>query len=276
MLFGAIIGDIVGSKYEFDNIRTKNFEFFDEDMFYTDDTVMSIAIYQALKRTYKDNYNNLSYEVTKQMQLYGRIYSQCSYGCRFADWIFSNNPMPYNSFGNGSAMRVSSVAYFAKSLDEAKELSKRVSEITHNHPEGIKGAEATAVAIYMALNKYSKEEIKKYIEDNYYSMNFNYETLKKTYAFNETCQDTVPQALYCFFESKNFEDAIRIGISIGGDSDTLCAITGAVSEAYYGIPEDMKMTALSYLDDHLKRKALESDVLEQELTKSSIIKSSKR
>lgn len=265
MLFGAIIGDIVGSKYEFNNIRTKDFKFFDKDMFFTDDTVMSVAVYQALKRTYKDNYEKLDYEVTKQMQLYGRIYPYCSYGGRFANWIFSNDPKPYNSFGNGSAMRVSPVAYFAKSLDEVKELSKKVTEVTHNHPEGIKGAEATSVAIYMALNKCSKEEIKKYIEENYYSMDFDYETLKKEYRFNEICQDTVPQALYCFFESENFEDAIRTGISIGGDSDTLCAITGAVAEAYYGIDKKMKKEALSYLDDHLKKKAIESDLLEEEL-----------
>lgn len=276
MLFGAIIGDIVGSKYEFNNIRTKNFEFFDKDMFYTDDTVMSIAIYQALKKTYKDDYNKLSYEVTKQMQLYGRIYQHCSYGYRFARWIDSNNPRPYNSFGNGSAMRISAVAYFAKSLDEVKELSKKVSEVTHNHPEGIKGAEATAVAIYMALNKYNKDEIKKYIEENYYSMNFDYEKLKKNYSFNETCQDTVPQALYCFFKSENFEDAIRTGISIGGDSDTLCAITGAISEAYYGISKEMKTTALAYLDEHLKNKVIEADTLEQELNEQNSIKPSKR
>ena len=261
MLFGAVIGDIVGSKYEFDNIRTKRFEFFDKDMFFTDDTVMSVAVYEALKNSRENNYNNLKEETVKQMQLYGHKYPYCSYGGRFVMWLMDKDPQPYNSFGNGSAMRVSPVAYFANSIEEVKELSKRVTEVTHSHPEGIKGAEATAVSIFMALNKCDKKEIKKYIEDNYYSMDFDYEELRKNYRFNEICQDTVPQALYCFFESKDFEDAIRTGISIGGDSDTLCAITGAVAEAYYGVNQKMKDKALSYLDSHLRNKIIEAEEL---------------
>ncbi len=259
MLFGAVIGDIVGSKYEFDNIRTKEFKFFDNDMFFTDDTVMSVAVYEALKNTKENNYENLSNETVKQMQFYGRKYPYCSYGGRFSSWLKERNPKPYNSFGNGSAMRVSPVAYFANSIEEVKDLSRKVTEVTHNHPEGIKGAEATAVAVYMALNKCDKKEIKKYIEDNYYKLNFNYEDLRKNYEFNEICQDTVPQALYCFFESEDFEDAIRIGISIGGDSDTLCAITGSVAEAYYGVSNKMKTKALSYLDSYLNKKVLEAE-----------------
>lgn len=269
MLIGAIIGDIVGSKYEFNNNRTKDFIFFDEDMFFTDDTVMSVAIYTALSKTYKNNYRDLDKEVIKYMQLYGRIYQGRGYGGRFAKWIWETNPQPYNSYGNGSAMRVSSVPYFAKSLEEVKMLSKKVSEVTHNHEEGLKGAEATAVAIYLALQGKNKKEIKKYIEDNYYSMDFDYEVLKETYVFNETCQDTVPQALYCFFESNDFEDAIRIGISIGGDSDTLCAIIGAVAEAYYGIDKGICKEALTYLDDHLEKKVAEAENLEKKLIKQN-------
>lgn len=269
MLFGAVIGDIVGSKYEFDNIRTKDFDFFDRDMFFTDDTVMSVAVYEALKNTYENDYKGLSEEVVKQMQQYGRRYPYCSYGGRFAFWLMDKDPQPYNSFGNGSAMRVSAVPYFAKSIDEVKVLSRKVTEVTHNHPEGIKGAEATAVATYMALNKCNKKEIKKYIEDNYYSMNFDYEELRKNYRFNEICQDTVPQALYCFFESNNFEDAIRTGISIGGDSDTLCAITGAVAEAYYGVNKKMQKGALAYLDGHLREKVVEAELLVKELSKKN-------
>jgi type I restriction enzyme M protein len=188
-------------------------------------------------------------------------YTTAGYGGMFIDWLIKGDTKPYNSFGNGSAMRVSPVAYFANSIEEVKELSKQVTEVTHSHPEGIKGAEATAVSIFMALNKCDKKEIKKYIEDNYYSMDFDYEELRKNYRFNEICQDTVPQALYCFFESKDFEDAIRTGISIGGDSDTLCAITGAVAEAYYGVNQKMKDKALSYLDSHLRNKIIEAEEL---------------
>jgi type I restriction enzyme M protein len=262
MLYGAMIGDIVGSKYEFNNIRTKDFNFFDKDMFFTDDTVMSVAVYEALKETYKNKYKNLANKTVEKMQEYGKLYPYCSYGGRFSSWLRSSDPQPYNSFGNGSAMRVSPVAYFAKSIDETKKLSRIVTSVTHNHPEGIKGAEATAVSIYLALNKKNKNEIKKYIEDNYYSMNFDYEDLRKNYYFNEICQDTVPQALFCFFESKDFEDAIRTGISIGGDSDTLCAITGAVAEAYYGVNKKTKEEALSYLDKRLYNVIKESDLVE--------------
>ena len=251
MLYGAIIGDIIGSKYEFNNIKIKNFNFFDKDMFFTDDTVMSVAVGNALLNTYKNNYNNLKEEVIKQMQKYGRIYSNAGYGNMFKAWLQDENPTPYNSFGNGSAMRVSAVSYFAKSLDEVKKLSKIVSEITHNHIEGIKGAEATSVAIYMALHKASKEEIKDYITKNYYDLDFDYEKLRKEYKFNELCQTTVPQALYCFLISENFEDTIRTGISIGGDSDTLCAIAGSVAEAYYGIDEKYIKEANKYLDNRL-------------------------
>lgn len=257
MLYGAIIGDIVGSKYEFNNIKTKEFTFFEKDMFFTDDTVMSVAITEALFNTYKNDYKNLSAEVIKQMQKYGRMYSNVGYGGMFRKWLKSENPEPYNSCGNGSAMRVSSVAYFAKSIDEVKMLAKMVTEVTHNHEEGIKGSEATAVAIYMALNKSSKEEIKKYIVNNYYDLNYDYEKLKKEYTFKALCQTTVPEALYCFLISNSFEDTIRTGISIGGDSDTLCAIAGAVAEAYYGVDENMKEISLTYLDQHLCNKIIE-------------------
>lgn len=264
MLYGAIIGDIVGSKYEFNNYRSKNFDFFDNEMFFTDDTVMSIAVCKALANTYKNNYKNISEETVKQMQQIGRKYPLSGYGGNFFKWVFSINPQPYNSFGNGSAMRVSSVAYFAKSLDEVKKLSKAVSEVTHNHKEGIKGAEATAVAIYLALHGKSKEEIRKHIEENYYPMDYNYYNLQATYMFNETCQETVPQALYCFFESKSFEDTIRTGISIGGDSDTLCAIAGSVAEAYYGIDDKMKREAVSYLDRYLKEELRQLELFAKE------------
>ena len=267
MLFGAIIGDIVGSKYEFDNIRTKDFLFFENDMFFTDDTVMSIAVFEALKNTRENNYTNLKEETVRQLKKYGRMYPNCSYGVRFRHWLISDEPQPYNSYGNGSAMRISSVGYFANSIDEVKKLSRVISEVSHNHPEGVKGAEATAIAIYMALNKKSKSEIKEYIEKNYYSLDFEYEELVKNYRFNETCQDTVPQALYCFFISDSFEDAIRCGISIGGDSDTLCAIVGSIAEAYYGVDREMMKRVSYYLDDFLLEKLYDSQEFEKLLNK---------
>ena len=247
-MLGAIIGDIVGSIYEFDNIRTKNFQLFSSRCFFTDDTVMTIAVYKALKKSKLFNYKNLQEQAVKQMQKYGKLYPNMSYGTSFQQWLNTKNPRPYNSYGNGAAMRVSPVAYFAKSIDEVKKLSYQVTVVSHNHEEGIKGAEATAISIWLALNKYSKEQIKKYIEEKYYSLDFIYEDLVKNYRFNETCQNTVPQAIYCFLISESFEDCLRTSISIGGDSDTLCAISCAIAEAYYGIPEDIKFKALQYLD----------------------------
>ncbi len=247
-MLGAIIGDIVGSIYEFDNIRTKNFQLFSSRCFFTDDTVMTVAVYKALKKSKLSKFKNLQEQTVKEMQKYGKLYPNMSYGTSFRHWLNSKKPRPYNSYGNGSAMRVSPVAYFAKSIDEVKELSYKVSIVTHNHEEGIKGAEATAISIWLALNKYSKEQIKKYIQEKYYSLDFEYEDLVKNYRFNETCQNTVPQAIYCFLISESFEDCLRTSISIGGDSDTLCAISCAIAEAYYGIPEDIKFIALQYLD----------------------------
>lgn len=254
-MLGAIVGDIVGSIYEFNNIKRKDFSLFTSNNFFTDDSVMTFAIYSALKKC-KGNYRSLSKLVINQMQQFGKLYpnsAKISYGTNFATWLTTKNPQPYNSFGNGSAMRVSPVAYFAKTEDEVKHLSKLVTEVTHNHPEGLKGAEATAMAIFLSLQKNNKEEIKKYIETNYYSLNFDYQDLVENYTFNETCQNTVPQAIYCFLISNSFEDAVRTAISIGGDSDTLCAITASIAEAFYEIPENIEISALDYLDNRLAK-----------------------
>ena len=260
-MLGAIIGDIVGSKYEFNNIKTKDFVFFQPDMFFTDDTVMTVAIYDALSSC-KGNYSYLSDLTIEKMQEYGKRYpanGKIGYGGLFADWLKSETPIPYNSFGNGSAMRVGAVAYFAKTFDELRALSYAVTAVTHNHEEGIKGAEATAVATFMALHGASKEEIKGKIENEYYSLDFDYKNLKETYSYKVSCQRTVPEALYCFLISNSFEDTIRTGVSIGGDSDTLCAIAGGVAEAFYGIPKEMKSTAKLYLDKFLNKKVDEFD-----------------
>lgn len=249
-MIGAITGDIVGSIYEFNNHRSKEFKFLTEKNFFTDDTVMTIAIAKALMDSDKD-YKNLGKMAIRNMQEFGRRYPHSGYGGMFGEWIFSPSPKPYNSFGNGAAMRVSPCGYVAKSLDEAILLSRKVTEVTHNHEEGIKGAEAVAVCIYLARTGKSIEEIKEYVNSNYYKIDFTLNDIRDTYRFNETCQDTVPQALEAFFESTSFEDAIRNAISIGGDSDTLAAITGGIAEAYYGIPKSLKNDVLSYLDDYL-------------------------
>lgn len=249
-MIGAIIGDIVGSRFEWNNIKTKDFELFTAGCFFTDDSVMTIAVADALVRA-NGNIDVLSEYAVESMQLIGRPFPDCGYGGSFYHWMYSDNPKPYGSYGNGAAMRVSACGFAAKSLEEAKALSKAVTEVTHNHPEGIKGAEATAVSIYLARSGCSIEEIQQHISTKYYPMDFTLDEIRDTYEFNETCQDTVPQALKAFFESLDFEDAIRNAISIGGDSDTLAAITGGIAEAYYGVPQDIKDKALEYLDEDL-------------------------
>lgn len=247
-MLGAIIGDIVGSRFEWDNIKTKEFDFLTYKCSVTDDSIMSLAVAKAIVQCDGD-YSALGKNAVKYMQEIGRPYPFCGYGGMFRQWMYSDDPKPYGSYGNGAAMRVSACGFAATSMDEAIELSRKVTEVTHNHPEGIKGAEATAVAIYMARTGSSILEIRDYINNNYYPMNFTLDGIRDSYSFNETCQDTVPQAIMAFLESENFEDAIRNAISIGGDSDTLAAITGGIAEAYYGIPAEIRKHALTFLDE---------------------------
>ncbi|MPQ44360.1 ADP-ribosylglycohydrolase family protein [Clostridium tarantellae] len=249
-MLGAIIGDIVGSRFEWYNNKSKEFEFFNKKCFFTDDSVMSLAIAKAIMES-KDDYSDLSKKTVKCMQEIGRPYPRCGYGGMFYEWMYTNNPKPYNSFGNGAAMRVSACGLVADSINEAKMLSEKVTCVTHNHPEGLKGAEATAIAIFLARSGKSIDEIKNYIEKYYYEINFTLDSIRDTYEFNETCQETVPEALEAFFESNSFEDAIRNAISIGGDSDTLAAITGSIAEAYYGIPSEFREKAIKFLDKRL-------------------------
>lgn len=249
-MLGAIIGDTVGSRFEWHNHRSKDFDFLTYKCEPTDDSIMTLAIAKAILKS-EGNINKLPDLAVRYMQQLGRLYPDAGYGGAFRKWIRSNNPKPYGSFGNGAAMRVSPVGFAAKSLDEAKAMSKAVTKVTHNHPEGIKGAEATTVAIFMALHGKSMLEIRDYIDKNYYPMNYTLDGIRGSYQFNETCQDTVPQAMMAFFESTGFEDAIRNAISIGGDSDTLAAITGGIAEAYYGIPSEIRKHELTFLDERL-------------------------
>ncbi len=252
-MIGAILGDIVGSIYEFDNIKTKDFELFDKECFFTDDSVMTIAIAEALMQYESINENNIEEFKEKLIDVMHEIgikYPDCGYGGHFLMWIMLNDRTPYNSFGNGSAMRVSSVGWYAKTLELAELIAKVTAEVSHNHPEGIKGAVATAGAVFLARTGATIDDLKKYIS-KYYTIDFTIDEIRPLYDYDITCQGTVPQAMQAFFESESFEDAIRNAISIGGDSDTLAAITGAVAEAYYGIPDELKETALSYLDERL-------------------------
>lgn len=263
-MMGAIIGDIVGSRFEFDNHREKDFEMFTDDCQVTDDSIMTLSVAKAIIETEKiikpvfDEYNYesdyyllIEKMVVKYMQEIGRKFPYCGYGGMFSKWVFSDNPQPYNSFGNGAAMRISPVGFAAGTENEVCKLSEAVTGVTHDHPEGLKGAEATAVAIYMARKGFTKSEIRDKMIHDYYSLDFTLDEIRDSYRFNEACQETVPQAVEAFLEATSFEDAIRNAISIGGDSDTLAAITGSIADAHYGVTEELKEKALSYLNDEL-------------------------
>ena len=248
-MLGAIIGDIAGSRFEWHNIKTKDFDFITHKCRFTDDSVMSLAVAKAILSCKRGN--DLSIETIHWMQELGRKHPDVGYGGHFYQWLYDTNPQPYNSWGNGSAMRVSACGFAANSLEEAIDLSRKVTEVTHNHPEGIKGAEATAVAIFMAHTGNNLLEIQDYINKHYYKIDFKLDDIRNDYTFDVSCKGSVPQALAAFFESNSFEDAIRNAISIGGDSDTIAAITGSVAEAYYGIPTDIRNHALSFLTEDL-------------------------
>jgi ADP-ribosylglycohydrolase len=229
-MIGAIIGDVVGSRFEFNNIKTKEFELITDRSEYTDDSVLTIAVMDILNSGDVSNEN-----CVKTMQKWARKYPFAGYGSKFIFWKDMANPRPYNSCGNGSAMRVSAVGWFAKSEEDVIRLSGAVTKITHNHPEGLKGAEVTAMCIYKALHGASRKELREYILSKYPEVaDLDYEELKRTYYHGaEICQVTVPQALYCFLISTDFEDCLRTTISIGGDCDTTSAISCAIAEAFY-------------------------------------------
>ena len=265
-MYGAIFGDIVGSIYEFNNHRDKEFRLFTTDCFATDDSIMSLCVGKAVMDSFDGNgwdYDKLSELAREYMQDIGQHYPDCGYGGNFYYWIMEHQTEPYNSFGNGAAMRVTACGEVARNIEEAEALAEAVTRVSHNHPEGIKGAKAVAVAIFLAKKRVHKSDILDYIRKNYYpdyafmAKGFDCDSIRKTYQFNETCQDTVPQALECFFEASDFEDAIRNAISIGGDSDTIAAITGSVAEAYFGkenIPSTpLKRARLHCLDDRLEK-----------------------
>ncbi len=252
-MLGAILGDVVGSRFEFHNYLSKEFTFLTDDCCFTDDTVMTCAVAQALMDS-KDDFSDLSEKTVDAMQRIGRQFPNCGYGARFIHWMFSDDPQPYNSYGNGSAMRISPVGFAARNVEEAKKLSAAVTRVSHNHPEGMKGAEATAVAIVMARQGKTKDEIRAVMAD-YYDLSVSVDEYRMQWQGHgkEICQVSLPQALTCFFEGESYEDVIRNCISIGGDSDTIAAIAGGIAEAYYGIPDIIKDQVWNYLPPTLMR-----------------------
>lgn len=259
-MIGAIIGDIAGSHVEFNYHKMKDYELFADDCRITADSIMTLAVAKAIMGAEKtktstiDGCERAPVErlSVKYMREIGRHYSNRGYGGMFLRWIFSEDPKPYGSFGSGAAARISPAGFLAKTEGEAKRLSEAVTGVTHNHAEGLKGAEAVSVAIYMARCGFMKSEIRHKINNSYYSLNFTIDEIRDTCTFNETCQETVPRAIEVFLESVSFEDAVRTAVSLGGNSHTLAAITGSIAEAYFGVPEDAEDKALAFLDEELR------------------------
>lgn len=242
-MLGAIAGDIIGSVYEFDNIKTKDFELFHPEVFFTDDTVLTVALAESILSG--TDYLDLILE-------YYHAYPNRGYGGYFRHWAEHGPHTAYNSWGNGSAMRVSPVGFAYDTLDVVLKKARQSAAITHNHPEGIKGAQATAAAIFLARTGSSKDEVKRYIEESFgYDLSTPLDQIRPHYRFDESCQGTVPQAIRAYLEASDWEDAIRNAISLGGDSDTLACITGGIAEAAFGLPEAVSEQALSHLDARL-------------------------
>ncbi len=249
-MLGAITGDIIGSVYEWKNIKTTEFELFSPRCFFTDDSVLTIALADAILN--EKNYADV-------MREYYRRYPKAGYGGMFRQWAQNPNAQAYNSWGNGAAMRISPVGYAFDSLDDVLKKAVEYTEITHNHPEGIKGACATASAIFLARTGHSKQDIKNYIVTNFgYDLDRTCDDIRPTYKFNESSQGTVPEAIVAFLDSTDFENAIRLAVSLGGDCDTLTCITGGIAQAFYGgVPSEIAEKSLSVLDEHLKAVTVE-------------------
>lgn len=246
-MLGAIIGDYVGIPYEFDGELNKkylarlDFPLFTKKSRFTDDTIMTVAVCEAVMNGRNDP-NLTRREVEKCMQHWGAKYPHGGYGGRFSSWLKEKNPKPYNSYGNGSAMRVSAVGWLYDTIEDVLEYAEITAAVTHNHPEGIKGAQSVAAAIFFARTGHSKEEIKQYVEENFhYDLNRTVDEIRPGYGFDETCQGSVPESIIAFLESESFEDAVRRAVSLDGDADTQGAIAGSIAEAFYGIPEDLKV-----------------------------------
>lgn len=257
-MIGAIAGDVIGSVYEVMGIKTKDFPLFDKDCRVTDDTVLTVAVAEALLT---------DGDYVKAMKNIGRRHPDAGYGGTFYKWLMSDEAGPYNSWGNGSAMRVSPVGWALDSEEEVLKEAKRSAEVTHNHPEGIKGAQAVALAVYMARMKATKEDIRREISDRFgYDLHRSVEEIRPNYQFDVSCQGSVPEAIICFLEARNFEDAVRNGVSLGGDTDTQGSMAGAIAEAYFGgvplqivaetkarIPVDLLSVVVKFQETYIRK-----------------------
>ena len=253
-MYGAILGDIIGSPYEFDRgNKSKDFPLFSRNSKFTDDSVMTLAVADAfLPIAPNTDDAEIRRRLVRSMQTYGRKYPYAGYGGMFRRWLKDSNPQPYGSYGNGSAMRVSSAGWLFDNLETIRHMARLSAEVTHNHPEGIKGAEATASAIYLARTGSTKAEIKAYIESNFhYDLSRSCDEIRPTYRHVESCQETVPEAITAFLEGRSFEDVIRTAVSLGGDGDTLTCIAGSIAEGYYGVPEELKQQCRAKLPEDL-------------------------
>ena len=250
-MYGAILGDIIGSPYEFDmGNKSKDFPLFSGNSTCTDDTVMTIAVANAFLDAPEEE--GIRQRLIASMQRFGKLYPYAGYGGMFRRWLKSANPQPYGSYGNGSAMRVSSAAWLFDDLDAVRRMARLSAEVTHNHPEGIKGAEATASAVFLARTGSTKEQIKAYMEDTFgYDLSRTCDQIRPTYHHVESCQETVPEAVTAFLEGKSFEDVIRTAVSLGGDCDTLTCIAGSIAEGFYGVPENLKQECRNRLPEPL-------------------------
>ncbi|MBE9005317.1 ADP-ribosylglycohydrolase family protein [Fortiea sp. LEGE XX443] len=249
-MLGAIAGDIIGSVYEVNNIKTKDFPLFNRQCRFTDDTVLTVAVAEIILDAGELLHSS---QYIEQFKSYFCRYPYAGYGGTFRNWATSSNSEPYNSWGNGSAMRVSPVGFAFNNLDAVLQEAKRCAEVTHNHPEGIKGAQATATAVFLARTGHDKPAIKSYIQNTFgYDLEITLDQIRPNYKFDVSCQGSVPQAIIAFLESTDYEDAIRNAISLGGDSDTIACITGGIAQAYYGgVPKAIAEQALSHLNEHL-------------------------
>ncbi len=253
-MLGAILGDMVGSPYEFDrnNHKSKDFPLLSEKSHFTDDTVMTVAVARGLMAGQGDAPKTFA-EVQHEMRRLGKAYPNAGYGGMFGRWLRAEHPQPYGSFGNGSAMRVAAAGWLFDTLDKTLERAKVTADVTPNHPEGIKGAQATAAVIFLARTGHSKPEIKQYVEQTFgYDLNRTCDEIRPTYHHVETCQETVPEAIIAFLESVSFEDALRNAVSLGGDSDTLACITGGIAEAFYGMPQELRDETLKRLPENIR------------------------
>lgn len=254
-MLGAIIGDTVGSRFEWHNIHTKKFDFLPDSCYLTDDSIMTIAIAEAIlqwddnKGREKNNYAMLSDLAIKSMRKWGAKYPYAGYGGGFRNWLSNPEQGPYNSCGNGAAMRISPVGWAAYDLEDCISMSKAVTEVTHNHPDGIMGAEATAVQIFQAIQGQNLRELEDYETKHYYSIEYGMDWLSKNYTWHSLCDGTCQAAFTCLYESDNFEDAIRNCMSIGGDCDTTGAICGGIAEAVYGIPDNIAERIMDFMGD---------------------------